>query len=470
MSLRTRLVVSFTVLLLAVIVAVGLVASRSIETILIEQTDRVLIGFVERGPIPGFPMPAPGSEGETDDEEILRTISEVVVTEDGNVLFSRPSGFSDDPDPLPRVTDLPDTSDPFFVQSVDGSLEYRAVAVVLSEELEMLNLPEGLTLVRAAPLTDVEAATESLIRALVLAGFVVLIVGGAVTWWAVDRSMRPVEQMVDTAEAIASGDLSRRVPELEEGTELGRLGASLNEMLAHIEEAMDTEREGRERLRQFIGDASHELRTPLTAISGYAELRRKGGLTTPEEEVKAWSRIESEGNRMGSLIEDLLVLTRLGQSQPLEIAEVDLVQIARNAAADHQVIDPQRPVAVVSAETAMITADEQRLHQVVTSLLDNVRVHTPVGTAVQIEIKDEGETVVLEMSDNGPGIPESALGHIFDRFYRADPSRSRSSGGSGLGLSIVEAIVVAHRGSVVASDLDTGGALIRITLPRVSDI
>jgi two-component system OmpR family sensor kinase len=456
--------------LLVVIAAVGLVASRSIETILIEQTDRVLSGFVERGPIPGFfQTPLPGSEGVPDDEEILRTISEVVVTEDGNVLFSRPSGFSDDPDPLPTVTELPDTSDPFFVQSIDGSLEYRAVAVVLSEELELLNLPEGLTLVRAAPLTGVEAATDSLVRALVLAGLVVLIVGGAGTWWAVDRSMRPVEQMVDTAEAIASGDLSRRVPELEEGTELGRLGASLNEMLANIEEAVDTEREGRERLRQFIGDASHELRTPLTAISGYAELRRKGGLTSPEEEAKAWSRIESEGNRMGSLIEDLLMLTRLGQSQPLEITEFDLVQIARNAAADHRVIDDERPVAVVGAETALINADEQRLHQVVTSLLDNVRVHTPVGTAVQIEIKDEGETVVLEVSDNGPGIPESALDHIFDRFYRADPSRSRDSGGSGLGLSIVEAIVVAHGGTVGASNLDVGGALIGITLPRVSE-
>jgi len=471
MSLRTRLVVSFTVLLLVVIAAVGLVASRSIETILIEQTDRVLSGFVERGPIPGsFQMPPPGSdEVEGGNDEVLRSISEVVVTEDGNILFSRPSGFSDDPDPLPTVTELPDTSDPFFVQSVDGSLEYRAVAVVLSEELELLNLPEGLTLVRAAPLTGVEAATDSLVRALVLAGLVVLVVGGAGTWWAVDRSMRPVDQMVDTAEAIASGDLSRRVPELEEGTELGRLGASLNEMLANIEEAVDTEREGRERLRQFIGDASHELRTPLTAISGYAELRRKGGLNTSEEEAKAWSRIESEGNRMGSLIEDLLMLTRLGQSQPLEITEFDLVQIARNAAADHRVIDDERPVAVVGAETALINADEQRLHQVVTSLLDNVRVHTPVGTAVQIEIKDEGETVVLEVSDNGPGIPESALGHIFDRFYRADPSRSRDSGGSGLGLSIVEAIVVAHGGTVVASNLDGGGALIGITLPRVSE-
>jgi two-component system OmpR family sensor kinase len=125
---------------------------------------------------------------------------------------------------------------------------------------------------------------------------------------------------------------------------------------------------------------------------------------------------------------------------------------------------------VGGAEKALINADEQRMHQVVTSLLDNVRIHTPVGTAVQIEIKDEGDTVVLEVSDNGPGIPESALGHIFDRFYRADPSRSRDSGGSGLGLSIVEAIVVAHGGTVVASNLDTGGALIRITLPRVSDI
>jgi two-component system OmpR family sensor kinase len=315
-------------------------------------------------------------------------------------------------------------------------------------------------------LTDVQSATDGLVRTLLIAGVAVLVLGGAATWFTVRRAMRPVEQMVDTAEAIASGDLSRRVPELEPGTELGRLGSSLNEMLTHIEDAVETEREAQERLRQFIADASHELRTPLTAISGYAELRRKGGLTTREEEDKAWSRIESEGHRMGSLVEDLLTLTRLGKAKPLHLSEVDVVQIARNAAEDHRVIDSERPVTVTGTEALVIEADEERLHQVITNLLSNVRVHTPPWTSVDVHLADRDDRVAIEVTDNGVGFPGASLDHVFDRFYRADPSRSRRSGGSGLGLSIVEAIVKAHGGRVEASNVEDGGARITINLPR----
>lgn len=465
MSLRARLVLSFTVLLLLVIAAVGLVASRSIEGILTGQIDRTLVGFASRGPGPSFQLrfPEPGSP-ESGEEEFLVPLAEVLVDADGNVLFARPSGFQDDPDPLPDVSNLPDATGPFTIPAVDGSFDYRAVAVTLSTELTD---PEVVTMVHAAPLTAVDEATDSLIQALLLAGLAVLLLGGAATWWTVKRAMRPVDQMVDTAEAIASGDLSQRVPNLEPGTELGRLGGSLNEMLTHIEAAVETEKQGQERLRQFIADASHELRTPVTAISGYAELRRKGGLTTPEEEDKAWSRIESEGHRMGSLVEDLLVLTRLGQGQPLVISEVDLVQVARDAAADHSVIDNERPVSVIGPDTLVIEADQHRIHQVVTSLLSNVRVHTPPWTTVEIALAEGYGNAILEVTDNGTGFPSVSLDHVFDRFYRADPSRSRRSGGSGLGLAIVEAIVTAHGGTVEASNVEGGGARVTVTLPRV---
>lgn len=468
MTLRTRLVISFTVLLLVVIVAVGLVASRSIETILIGQIDRALVGVTERGPFPGE-FPLPGGAGASDDTEFLRRIAELVVGADEEILFALPSGFADDPDPLPDVSELPDSSDPFLLPSIDNSLEYRAIAVSISEMPglpEGIELPEGLTLVRASPLTDVEDATDELVRTLLIAGAAVLILGGAATWFTVRRSMRPVEQMVDTAEAIASGDLSRRVPDVEPGTELGRLGGSLNEMLAHIEHAVETEKEGQARLRRFIADASHELRTPVTAISGYAELRRKGGLTAPEDEDRAWSRIESEGHRMGSLVEDLLTLTRLGNAKPLHLAEVDVARIARDAAEDHKVIDPERPVSVTGPQSLIIEADEERVHQVITNLLSNVRIHTPPWTQVEIDVADRDEVVVIEVADNGVGFPEASLERVFDRFYRADPSRSRRSGGSGLGLAIVEAIVAAHGGKVEASNVEDGGAMVTITLPR----
>jgi two-component system OmpR family sensor kinase len=277
--------------------------------------------------------------------------------------------------------------------------------------------------------------------------------------------MEPVEHMVDTAESIAAGDLTQRVAPLNPRTELGRLSTSLNTMLTHIEDAVELEREGQERLRQFVGDASHELRTPVTAIAGYAELRKKGALESAEAKDKAWSRIEAESSRMKRLIEDLLKLARLGQSHPLDLQQVDLAEIARNAAADHAAIDVERPVALSGPDSVTLVGDEHRLHQVVSSLLTNARMHTPPGTEIEITVADMGDTVELVVADSGPGIPDEALDDVFERFYRADPSRSRASGGSGLGLSIVRAIVGAHGGQVSAVNGAAGGATIRVTLP-----
>ena len=169
---------------------------------------------------------------------------------------------------------------------------------------------------------------------------------------------------------------------------------------------------------------------------------------------------------MGLLVEDLLTLARLGTGKPLHLSDVDVALVARNAAADHRVIDAERPVTVTGPESVMLKADEERLHQVITSLLSNVRIHTPPWTSVEIDISDLGEAVVVDVADNGVGFPEAGLPHVFDRFYRADPSRSRRSGGSGLGLAIVEAIVSAHGGRVSASNVEDGGARVRITLPR----
>lgn len=452
MTLRSKLVISFTILLVVVIVGVGIVASRSINTILISQIDNTLIGFADRGPGPdrgGGPSP-------TDpDEPSLNTVADIFISADGTATFVEPSGFSDDPDPLPDVAALADVEGFTYVESVDGTLEYRAHVTVF---------PDGAKSIRAIPLDDVEAATNSLIQTLLLAGAGVLLIGGVATWWTVDRSMQPVAEMVDTAEAIAHGDLTRRVPENNPNTELGRLGTSLNEMLTHIEEALTSEREGRERLRRFVADASHELRTPVTAIAGYAELRSRGGLETPEAEDRAWSRIEAESRRMGRLIEDLLMLARLGQSQSLSLESVDLSDIASDAATDHATIDASRPISVHTGGPLIVQGDEQRLHQVVSNLLANIRVHTPEGTLVTLDVEDHDTWAVMTVADDGPGIPPGALEHVFDRFYRADPSRSRSSGGSGLGLSIVSAIVEAHGGTVdVVND---GGAKFIVRLPK----
>ena len=467
MTLQAKLVISFTLLLLGVVATVGIAASQSIENILVAQTDRNLTNFVTRGPDPRTDrqLPPPPSEQtdarsegieSTSGDPFLRPFAELLIDIDGTLVRADPSGFADDPDPLPDVSDLPTTPGLVFLDSVGGELRYRAIIEVFDD---------GAIAVRAAPLNDVATATSSLVRSLLVVGAGVLLLGGAATWLTVHRAVRPVDEMVETAEQIAAGDLTSRVPETAATTELSRLGSALNEMLTHIEEAVTNEREGRERLRQFVADASHELRTPVAAVSGYAELRRKGGLQDSEAENNAWSRIEQESRRMGTLIEELLMLARLGQAHPLEMEAVDLVRIAGDAAADHATIDPTRPVELTGADEAIFTGDRQRLHQVVSSLLSNVRAHTPEGTVTRIEVTARHDAVLLNVTDDGPGIPESALGHVFDRFYRADPSRSRRSGGSGLGLAIVEAIVTAHHGTITADNAEGGGARITVSLP-----
>ncbi|MCB2224941.1 MAG: HAMP domain-containing histidine kinase [Actinobacteria bacterium] len=455
MSLQTRLVAAITIVLLAVIVAAGVVAGRSIESILVAQTDRTLSSFLNRGPIPqGGPDRRDAETGA--DEPFLRPMAELHVASDGTVVLARPSGFADDPDPLPDVSGLEPESELVFLDAEDGSLRYRAKAIWF---------PDGSSIVVASPLRDVATATASLIRALLLAGGGLLLLGGAATWWTVRRATRPVDQMVETAETIAGGDLTSRVPETATTTELARLGTALNEMLAHIEDAVDAERMGQERLRRFVADASHELRTPVAAISGYAQLRRAGGLAADGAEDDAWGRIESESRRMGLLIEELLTLARLGRGEPLDTGLLDLAGVARDAAADHAAIDPSRPVEVVAPDEAVVEGDRQRLHQVVSALLSNVRVHTPGGTRVTVTLEAGAGEARLCVADDGPGIPDDALPHVFERFYRADPSRSRRSGGSGLGLAIVEAIVDAHGGRVDAGNRDGGGAGVTIVLP-----
>jgi two-component system OmpR family sensor kinase len=240
-------------------------------------------------------------------------------------------------------------------------------------------------------------------------------------------------------------------------------------MLSHVEQSFAAEQEAQERLRQFVADASHELRTPIAAITGYAELYRKGGLPQQDDVDRALQRIESEGGRMKRLVEDLLLLARMDEARPLTRRKVDLAALVADAAADHQAIDPERPIRVDSPDSLWMEGDGPRLSQVIANLLANTRAHTPAGTPVEVSVRRVGRSVVLEVTDDGPGIPQEALGRIFDRFYRTDASRARKSGGTGLGLAIVAAIVAAHGGTVGANNPAGRGARITATLPDQSD-
>jgi two-component system OmpR family sensor kinase len=277
--------------------------------------------------------------------------------------------------------------------------------------------------------------------------------------------LRPLGRIEQTAGAIAAGDLSQRIENSDPRTEVGRLGGALNEMLAQIERAFAERERSENRLRQFVADASHELRTPLTSVRGYAELFRRGASDRPEDLRVVMRRIEDDAARMGVLVEDMLLLARLDQGRPLEREPVDLGAIAADLADDARMLHPDWPVELrVDGET-IVTGDELRLRQALGNLLANARAHTPQGTPVTVAVTGNGQVVTVEVADRGPGIDAEDLPRVFERFYRADPSRSRASGGSGLGLSIVASIAEAHSGEAAVTSEAGQGATFTLSIP-----
>jgi two-component system OmpR family sensor kinase len=272
-------------------------------------------------------------------------------------------------------------------------------------------------------------------------------------------SLRPLEDVEVTAEQIASGDLSARMPDAEPSTEVGRLVNSLNTMLSRIETSFAARTESENRLRRFVADASHELRTPITAIRGFSELYRQGAVSGEEPTRELIGRIEGESMRMGSLVEDLLLLARLDQAREMESKPVDLAAVVDEAVASARVAGPTHPITYEApGEEVFALGDQSRIHQVVANLLANARAHTPAGTAITVKVENSETGSSITVSDNGPGMSSEDQKRIFERFYRADPSRVRVDGeGSGLGLSIVDAVMRAHGGSVtVQSELGQG--------------
>lgn len=357
---------------------------------------------------------------------------------------------------------------PVTVGSVDHSdVQWRAMTV--------RGLRGELTTV-AIDLSDVKSTMRSLVYAQAGIGTAVLLVLGVAGYAVVHRSLRPLAEVEQTAAAIAAGQLDRRVPERDPRTEVGRLSQALNGMLAQIQRAMassessaDQARTSEERMRRFITDASHELRTPLTTIRGFAELYRQGAARDVE---MLMSRIESESRRMGLLVEDLLLLAQLDAQRPLEHNRVDLLTLATDAVHDAQSIAPQRRIRVEVFDgpgTPEVLGDEARLRQVLSNLVANALQHTPENAGVTVRVGTDGDSSVLEVCDEGPGMGPDDAQRIFERFYRADSSRARASGGTGLGLSIVDSLVYAHGGSVSVSTAPGQGCRFRVQLPRFAD-
>ena len=483
MSLQKRLVAVVALLLVLGLAVADVVTYASVRSFLYGQADNTLaqnesLGF-------NYVTYAAGRGLTVKQVDLSRRISSDVYVQildhSGKVILSRPSGPIAHPDPAPILTtdipvqQVPDIDSRVRVGRYAGTFHPDPDAVVLGSTGDpdgqyrtvAVTIPQG-TLVTSISLNPTNDTLASLRKVELTASLAVLLALGLLVFVVVRRGLRPLRLMAGTADAIASGDLARRVPEGRPGTEIGRLGSALNEMLSQIEVAFDEKSASEERLRQFVADASHELRTPLTSIRGYAELLRRGGFSDEAGRNKALKRIEEEATRMGGLVEDLLLLAELDRGRPLRSVRVDLQRICTDAVDDSNAVPHAHSLKLQPGPPVMVVGDDERLAQVAHNLVRNALAHTPPGTEVVVSTGVAQAMGHIKVSDNGPGIPPAVAGRVFDRFYQGDPSRSAS--GTGLGLAIVRAIAEALHGTAVVATSPQGGASIVVRIPlAVSD-
>jgi two-component system OmpR family sensor kinase len=314
---------------------------------------------------------------------------------------------------------------------------------------------------------DIDRILARLQGLFILIGLVMIFFIALASRKVITVGLRPLANVEATAERIAEGDLTARLPDVKPNTEVGRLVSTLNTMLGRIEESFAARLESESKLRRFVADASHELRTPITAIRGFAELHRQGAVTGEEKTKELIGRIENESKRMGSLVEDLLLLARLDQSREMKSDPVNLTQIVADAVASARAAGQNHTVNFDEQSEEIYTlGDKDRIHQVVANLLANARTHTPAGTVIDVSVKQDTDGVRIRIADNGPGLSDADQARIFERFYRADASRVRTDGeGTGLGLSIVDAVMRAHAGQVSVESEVGKGAVFTLFFP-----
>ena len=462
-SLRNRLILASVVLASFAIIASDFAANAALRTYLISQVDDQLINIsstslnrLDRAGI--APLEADDKNSPFKILEPLRGVptatSITLLDVDGN-LIGQVGGelggknFAVTGMKIDEVSQYKNR--PFTIEGKDGQPDIRALAQML---------PTGMgSVIVADSLEKVDKTLSQLRFLFLILGLIALITIAMAARWIIALGLKPLEAVEDTAEAIAAGDLSARLPAAKPDTEVGRLTTSLNTMLARIEESFTARVESENKLRRFVADASHELRTPLTAIRGFAELHRQGAVVGEDKTKELINRIEKESVRMSSLVEDLLLLARLDQSRELAKEPVDLNTLITEAVASARAAGPNHPIEIkLEASEIFVLGDSQRIHQVIANLLANARAHTPNGTEISITAMQGVSETTIAVSDKGPGLSKADQDRIFERFYRADPSRVRNSGeGSGLGLSIVDAVMKAHGGYVsVKSEVGQG--------------
>jgi two-component system OmpR family sensor kinase len=481
-SLRNRLVLGVVILSTLGFITSGIVAQKQIESFLIHQIDDQLVS-VASGALPRVNRAGivddeefqerRGFVGEDDDDapptplnQVPTSISLTLLDGNGRVV----AGIGGD---LNRVS----VRDYIAGYSPAAVAEFRGRPFTVRAEGEhfrvlALPLPSGLGSVAIAQsLNDVDRTLNRLQWLFFLIGFVIVGLIALASRTVIRVGLTPLSHVEATAAQIAAGDLSARLPDAKPTTEVGRLTTSLNTMLTRIEESFALRKASEDKLRRFVADASHELRTPLTAIRGFAELHRQGAVVGEEDTKQLLARIEGESIRMGSLVEDLLLLARLDQAREMDALPVDIAAVTRDAVASAQVAGPNHSISLKGdAGELYILGDKNRVHQVVANLLANARTHTPAGTKIDVSIAQSEDGVRISVSDNGPGLSEEDQKRIFERFYRADSSRVRVDGeGSGLGLSIVDAVMQAHGGSVTVVSEVGKGATFTLFFPQAPE-
>jgi two-component system, OmpR family, sensor kinase len=468
MPLRVKLITAVLALVALALVVVGVASVSIMRGYLLDKTDRQLIGLTRvlaremlTDPDPQAPVTGPFVVQ-------VRDASGATIWESPRVPWR-----ANDPDPVvPQQAAwlASHVETPTMVKARSGDVPWRIYIEPVGAGY----------LIVGTNLREVNRTVGRLIGVDLVVGSVVLVLVAGLGVAMVRASLRSLVKIEQTAAGIADGDLSRRVPDADPRTEVGRLGKALNGMLTQIETAFHaqseseaTARRSEERMRRFVADASHELRTPLSVIRGFAEYYRQREGVEKAELDRMIGRVEDEAARMGVLVEDLLLLARLDQQRPLARRPVDLLALAADAVQDARVLDDDREISlsVRDGSAFIVVGDEVRLRQVIGNLVSNALQHTPAGTPVEVIMRvgelADSPAVVLEVADSGPGMAVDEAGRVFERFYRADPARGR--GGTGLGLAIAAGLVTAHGGTV---DVDTApgeGATFRVVLPLDPD-
>jgi signal transduction histidine kinase len=487
--LQVKLIVAVLALVAVALVLIGLASVAAVDGLLVGRLDGELQQEARRsagGPPPAMRGgPGPGRGPRSPYLVQYRDADGHRQQELSNELLQagqRPPRVPDDPAWLEA-----NAGQSVTVPATGGDGRWRVAVQPLRDG-------SGGSVVVAASLDGIDSTIRQL-RAIDLGvSLVVLGVLAGLGAAVVRASLRPLVEIEQTARAIAAGDLTRRVPDRDPRTEVGRLGRALNTMLAQIEAAFgaraaseasarrseEAARRSEDRMRRFVADASHELRTPLTTIRGFAELYRQGASRDPAELDRLMRRIEDQAARMGLLVEDLLLLARLDQQRPLERLPVDLLALAADAVSDARAVAPDRRIELVLGDddgdhtgALVVLGDAERLRQVLANLVDNALTHTPAGSPVEVRVGgtalDGRPGAAVEVVDHGHGLTPEQSERVFERFYRADPARSRAAGGTGLGLSIVAALAAAHGGTVGVDSVPGRGARFRVVLPLAPD-